>query len=163
MYNDIGLKEFVLDYSCIINFAKSELSEDGSDFVIRRNMENMTEYILQLIERDELWRFYKTKEWRSLKRRILTEHHYECAECRRLGRITRYDRDKDGRRRLISAVHHVKHVRNHPELALSRTYTDMDGVHDNLIPVCKSCHNKLHPEKHRQAVAKDRFVNVERW
>ena len=38
MYNDIGLKEFVLDYSCIINFAKSELSEDGSDFVSMTGM-----------------------------------------------------------------------------------------------------------------------------
>ena len=71
MYNDIGSKELVRDRSCMHStcFTKTELSEDGSVFAIQRNMKDMTEYILQLIERDELWKFYKTKEWRSLKRK----------------------------------------------------------------------------------------------
>ena len=121
-------------------------------------------WIKELIKNNELWKFYKTKEWIRLKKSILKEHHYECAECRKNGIITRYDINKDGERKLISTVHHVCHVRDHPELALSRWYKDYSTgeMKENLIPVCKACHNKLHPEKqkHKQS---DGYVNEERW
>ena len=115
--------------------------------------------IRELIDKDELWRFYKSKEWIRLKNKILKENHYECAECRKHGVITRHD---DGGR-LLSTVHHVCHVRDHPELALSEWYKDYETgkLERNLIPVCKACHNKLHPEK----IKKNRsaFMNEERW
>lgn len=122
-------------------------------------MAMMNEKIIrELIDKDELWRFYKSKEWIRLKNKILKENHYECAECRKHGVITRYD---DGR--LLSTVHHVCHVRDHPELALSEWYKDYSTgkLERNLIPVCKACHNKLHPEK----IKKNRsaFMNEERW
>jgi len=117
------------------------------------------EWIRSLIQKDELWRFYKSKEWIALKTKVLKENHYECAECRKHGVITRYD---DGR--LLSTVHHVCHVRDHPELALSEWYKDYSTgkLERNLIPVCKACHNKLHPEKIKR-VNQDKFVNDERW
>lgn len=116
--------------------------------------------IRELIDKDELWRFYKSKEWIALKNKILKENHYECAECRKHGVITRHD---DGGR-LLSTVHHVCHVRDHPELALSEWYKDYSTgkLERNLIPVCKACHNKLHPEKIKR-VNQDKFVNDERW
>ena len=123
-------------------------------------------WIKELIKNNELWKFYKTKEWIRLKKSILREHHYECAECRKNGIITRYDINKDGERKLISTVHHVCHVRQRPDLALSRTYKDYVTGEElpNLIPVCKACHNKLHPEKRRQRQRHtDSFTNVERW
>ena len=121
-------------------------------------------WIRELIERDELWRFYKTREWRRLKGAVLRESHYECAECRRLGKITRYDVGEDGQKRILSTVHHVMHVRDHPELALSRQYPGGDGrMHANLLPVCKACHNKLHPEKRRNGGKPEGFMNEERW
>ena len=118
------------------------------------------EWIRSLIQKDELWRFYKSKEWIALKNKILKENHYECAECRKHGVITRHD---DGGR-LLSTVHHVCHVRDHPELALSEWYKDYSTgkLERNLIPVCKACHNKLHPEKTKR-VNQDKFVNDERW
>ena len=118
------------------------------------------EWIRSLIQKDELWRFYKSKEWIALKNKILKENHYECAECRKHGVITRHD---DGGR-LLSTVHHVCHVRDHPELALSEWYKDYSTgqLERNLIPVCKACHNKLHPEKIKR-VNQDKFVNDERW
>ena len=116
-------------------------------------------WIRELIQKNELWRFYKSKEWIQLKNQILKENHYECAECRKHGVITRYD---DGR--LLSTVHHVCHVRDHPELALSRYYKDYETgrMELNLIPVCKACHNKLHPEKIKKS-DQNRFMNEERW
>lgn len=122
------------------------------------------QWIRELIEKDELWRFYKSKEWIRLKESVLKAAHYECSECRRQGKVTRYDITEDGERRLLSTVHHVCHVRSHPELALSRTYRDRETgeVKDNLVPVCKACHNRLHPEKqhHRKATG---YMNTERW
>lgn len=124
------------------------------------------QWIRELIEKDELWKFYKSRQWIRLKESVLKAAHYECAECRAQGKITRYDIDSEGNKRLLSTVHHVMHVRDHPELALSRTYKDMETgeVKQNLIPVCKACHNKLHPEKRRQRQRHtDSFTNVERW
>lgn len=122
-----------------------------------------TEWIRELIAKDELWRFYKSPEWIKLKRSVLREAHFECAECRKLGKVTRWDVDKDGVKHMLSTVHHVCHVRDHPELAMSRWYTDGTGARkENLIPVCKVCHNRLHPEK-VQAKDTNRFTNEERW
>lgn len=123
-------------------------------------MHNLKEYIEHLIEIDELWRFYKSKEWISLKNKILYKNHYECLECKKNGIITRYDISPDGSKHLISTVHHVQFVRMHPELALSEYYYYKGEKKLNLIPVCKACHNKLHPEKHKK---KTGFHNVERW
>ena len=123
-------------------------------------------WIRELIEKDELWRFYKSKDWIRLKTSILKAAHYECAECRRQGKITRYDIGEDGQKKLVSTVHHVCHVKDHPELALSRTYRDLETREEkaNLIPVCKACHNKLHPEKRRHYQRQaECFTNVERW
>lgn len=124
-----------------------------------------TDWIRGLIEAGELWKFYKTKEWRRLKESVLKAAHYECAECRSRGIITRYDTGEDGTRRRLSTVHHVMHVRDHPELAMSRTYRGPDGkIHANLIPVCKSCHNRLHPEKREKRKTEiEKFTNAERW
>lgn len=121
--------------------------------------------IREWMKRDELWRFYKSKEWITLKTQILKAHHYECTECRKRGIITRHDIDEQGRKRLLSTVHHVCHVRDHPELALSRWYKDYETgeTKENLIPVCKACHNKLHPEKQKQRKRSEGFINEERW
>ena len=127
-------------------------------FSLVKNMMN-EKIIRELIDKDELWRFYKSKEWIALKTKVLKENHYECAECRKHGVITRNDDD-----RLLSTVHHVCHVRDHPELALSEWYKDYSTgkLERNLIPVCKACHNKLHPEKIKRS-SQEKFMNEERW
>lgn len=93
-------------------------------------------WINQLIDSNELWKFYKSKEFRTLQKEVLKEQHNECQICKQRGIITKAD-----------TVHHVQFVRTHPELALSKTYTRNGVVYRNLIAVCKSCHNKLHTEK----------------
>lgn len=121
-------------------------------------------WIENLIKNDELWKFYKSKEWINLKKEVLEENHYECAVCKKKGKITRYDIAADGSKKLISTVHHVQFVRSHPAEALSRTYEYEGRTFQNLIPVCKSCHNKLHPEKNKNRIKrKESYVNEERW
>lgn len=128
------------------------------------NERELKEWIEELIAKDELWRFYKSKEWVTVKERILKKNHHECSVCRSSGKITRYDVDADGNKKLISTVHHVQFVRKHPGLALSETYTYNGKTYVNLIPVCKACHNKLHPEKrNRQRNKTNSYTNQERW
>lgn len=126
-------------------------------------MRDLEKYIKSLIEKNELWRFYKTKEWIALRDKILEENHNECAICKSHGIIKRYDIDDKGTKHLIKTVHHVQHVRKHPALALSRHYYFEGKKKDNLIVVCKACHNNLHPEKRHRDSNKERFTNEERW
>jgi len=58
---------------------------------------------------------------------VLVRDHYLCQSCKRNGRLT-----------VANTVHHIKELKNHPELAL-----DMD----NLETICPTCHNREHPEK----------------
>lgn len=127
--------------------------------------DELKKWIEELIQQGKLWKFYKSKDWIKVKEEVLKENHYECAECKKQGKITRYDVDADGNKKLISTVHHVQFVRKHPALALSKTYTYNGKTYENLIPVCKACHNKLHPEKRKRKKCKDesKYVNEERW
>ena len=124
-----------------------------------------TEWIRELIDRNELWRFYKTPEWQRLKAQVLSDGHYECAVCKQRGKVTRYETGQDGKRRRICTVHHVNEVRRNPELALSLFYTDSSGARQlNLIPICKDCHNKIHNRTFiGSAYQEEHFVNEERW
>lgn len=98
--------------------------------------QELTTWIKRLIAENELWKFYKSKEFRELQRDVLKEQHNECQICKQRGVITRAD-----------TVHHNQYVRTHPELALSKTYVVGGKEYRNLIAVCKSCHNKIHKEK----------------
>lgn len=88
--------------------------------------------------------FYLHPEWRAKRQQILDDQHHECQECRKRGRIT-----------TATIVHHVKHLREFPELAFEDS---------NLEAVCSTCHNVLHPEKLRKYTKKKRKEwNDERW
>ncbi len=87
------------------------------------------------------WRaFYHTTAWKQKRKKILKRDHNACVRCRQLGRYTK-----------AVTVHHVKHLKDVPELAL----TD-----DNLISLCKDCHDAMHPEKRKKESG---FQNEERW
>lgn len=126
-------------------------------------MKDVEKYINNLILKNELWRFYKTREWIELRDKVLEENHNECAVCKSYGVIKRYDVDEKGVKHLIKTVHHVQYVRKHPALALSRYYYYKGEKKENLIVVCKACHNRLHPEKRFKSNGKKKFVNEERW
>lgn len=72
--------------------------------------------------------FYNSVKWKRKREHILRRDGYHCQECMRYGKFTVQ----------ATEVHHIKHYEDYPELAL---------VDTNLISLCKSCHNKAHPEK----------------
>ena len=71
--------------------------------------------------------FYQSKAWKHKRRMILRRDGYRCQMCKRFGKWCS-----------AVTVHHIKELEDYPELALDD---------HNLISVCQSCHNRLHPDK----------------
>lgn len=109
-----------------------------------------TAEIQDLIFQGEISKFYKSKAWQRLARRVIADHHGECFLCREKKKLTR-----------AVLVHHVRPVKQFPELAYSRTYLDTDGEHIQLMPLCFDCHERIHG---RGRYAKPRgYENEEKW
>lgn len=124
------------------------------------SIDNLPRYIRKLNDQGKIYKFYKSREWRSLRDRVLSESHYECARCARVGRYSK-----------AVMVHHVNEVLQRPDLALSRYYRDRDGVQrDNLVPLCAACHEAEHARftpdggaSSPHSAGARAFKNVERW
>lgn len=71
--------------------------------------------------------FYSSKRWRKKREYILKRDGYLCQECKKYGRHTE-----------AKIVHHIIEVEDQPELKMKN---------NNLVSICASCHNKVHPEK----------------
>ena len=100
-----------------------------------------TDEIRSLIEADRTDVFYNSKPWRRLSRRIIRKARGECQLCRAEHRLTR-----------AVLVHHVKSLREHPELAYEPS---------NLMPLCHDCHERMH--KRGLYAERIGFINEERW
>lgn len=111
--------------------------------------EQVFKWISKLIEEDRLEKFYNSKEWRKLRREVLTEHKNECQMCKAKGFYKR-----------ANTVHHVQYVRKHPRYALSKTYVFQEKEYKNLIPLCHDCHEEIHG--HRQKEKKEPLTE-EKW
>lgn len=68
-------------------------------------------------------KFYKTPEWKMLRRIKLT-HNPFCSECLR----------KDNHYTIAEDVHHIVDIKEDPTKSL---------VYDNLESLCKSCHSTI--------------------
>lgn len=79
---------------------------------------------LSVADRDN---FYWSRGWFYKREAIKERDNHECKVCKSQGRVTLTN--------LI--VHHIKPLEFHPDLKLED---------DNLITVCKSCHNRIHFE-----------------
>ena len=93
--------------------------------------------------REETEAFYNSPRWRRKQKAILRRDHYQCQLCKRYGRISE-----------ATIVHHKLELAEYPELA-------MDD--DNLVSVCRKCHNKLHDEKGAKAQQKRRYNHEDRY
>lgn len=110
-----------------------------------------TAEVIELINSNQAYKIYKSKDFIQLKKEVLSEFHGECVRCRSKGRITK-----------AQTVHHVNYVKTHPELAFSKYYTDKHGVRKrNLIPLCNDCHNAVH--KRFGYAEKEKPLTEERW
>ena len=98
--------------------------------------------------RENIW--YNSGDWGRVKEAVKRMDHCECLVCKAMGRHSP-----------ARVVHHVKHLRDRPDLALS--IYDPDTGTRQLISVCKDCHERLHPESQRQYRPSKPPVTAERW
>lgn len=97
--------------------------------------------------------FYSWPEWRGpegQRAAVLKLDRYECQHCKAKGRY-----------RKGYIVHHVKHLRDRPDLALS--VWDEDTGERQLVTLCKPCHEEEHPESLRPLQSISEPVTAERW
>lgn len=103
----------------------------------------MKKELLKAIKQGNVRRFYKSKEWKNKRKAILIRDNYECQKCKSRGKFHKAE-----------CVHHKKHLKDYPELALEDS---------NLQSLCNACHNEEHPEKLKEQHKKERFITEERW
>lgn len=108
----------------------------------------------KLIEAGEAWRFYSWRAWRDpaegIRARVLKMDHYQCYFCHRPL--------NNGR---MAIVHHVNHLEEAPDLALS-IYTPSGSR--QLVTCCKACHELQHPEALQGSTGEPAEpVTAERW
>ena len=96
------------------------------------------------LKRGNVRKFYKSKPWRKKRREILRRDNRECQRCKSKGKYHKAE-----------TVHHKRHLKDCPELAL---------VDSNLISLCFNCHNIEHPEKLKKPeVERRERITPERW
>lgn len=98
--------------------------------------------------RENVW--YNSGDWGTVREAVKQMDHCECLVCKAMGRHSP-----------ARVVHHVKHLRDRPDLVLS--IYDPDTGARQLISVCKDCHEMLHPEAQRQYRPSKPPVTAERW
>ncbi len=81
--------------------------------------------------------FYDWPEWERTREDVLRMDNRECQLCKLRHRYRR-----------AALVHHVKHLKDRPDLALS-VFDDATGERQ-LLSVCRPCHERLHPERMRR-------------
>ena len=114
------------------------------------------ERLRRLIDAGEEARFYSWKDWKRLAATVKTRiDRGECQKCKARGKYAP-----------AAVVHHVKHLSDRPDLALS--IYDPETKERQLISLCRACHELEHPERLRQqqtqaqgAAAKP--LTEERW
>lgn len=134
-----------------------DVSEIISGIFIFREFFNMTKkdraYVDYCIEKDPHI-FYSWCKWLQVREKVLKSDKFECVICR----------EKYHRYRAANTVHHVNHLKDRPDLALSTHYID-PATHQRkrqLISLCHDCHEEVHGWRCKDGVAKEPLTE-ERW
>lgn len=98
---------------------------------------DLVEWIDGLIRAGSVAPFYNSPAWDAMRKEVLHDQHHECQICKAKGKAEP-----------ASTVHHVRPVRERPDLALTK---------DNLIAVCESCHYEIHHPSRSQRWPDERW------
>ena len=121
----------------------------GNSFMTKKEKE----YVEYCLATDPVL-FYHWNKWEKKRREILALDKFECQNCK----------NKYHRYRKANTVHHVNHLKDRPELALSTWYTEpvTHKRRRQLISLCHDCHEEVHGYRCKEGVAKPEFT-IERW
>ena len=107
---------------------------------------------------NEVKQFYNGKKWKLKREDILKRDHYECQDCVARLRNAAVNEEQlhgdDRKIRRATEVHHIKELREHPELSLDD---------ENLISLCTQCHNIRHGRYVKRFVKKKKRLTEEMW
>lgn len=95
-------------------------------------------------------KFYSWSAWRRIAAKVKAMDNWECQHCKAHGRYARGE-----------VVHHVKHLIDRPDLALS--IYDPETGERQLETLCWQCHDIEHPEKHTHISRAKPPLTTERW
>ena len=98
--------------------------------------------------KENIW--YNSASWEATRQKVLRLDRYECQICKEKGKYRR-----------AAIVHHVKHLKDRPDLALN--IYDPETGNRQLVSVCKRCHELLHPESQKQYRTANKPLTEERW
>lgn len=105
---------------------------------------HMNKKLLQAIRKGNTHYFYTSWTWRKKRKQILSRDNHECQECKKKGKFNKAD-----------TVHHIKELKEHPELGL---------IDNNLISLCNVCHNIIHERFAGQEIKNKIKIDIpERW
>lgn len=111
-----------------------------------------TEQLRQWLASGEVLRFYTSYAWKKKRREVLALDKGECQGCKARGWYRR-----------AVLVHHARHLRERPDLALSIWDTRPDGSKvRQLVSLCEECHERAHPERMKQ-YQKRELLTKEKW
>ncbi len=106
----------------------------------------------------EIKAIYNSREWKEKRIEILTRDCWECQDCRKRLKdaVDSGNRlnGKDAKIRRADEVHHIRELREYPELAF---------VNNNLISLCSECHNIRHGRYPHKFKRKKPIVSEEKW
>ncbi len=101
----------------------------------------------QVLELMRAGKFYESPAWRRTRRVALKRDNHECQDCKEQGGYSK-----------ATDVHHIKHLKDRPDLALELS---------NLRSLCGACHNRQHPERFekffKEQAEKKKPVTEEWW
>lgn len=107
------------------------------------------EFVKQCIKDNDMHRFYVWGPWKRIRRSVLQMDHWECQRCKEQKRYTK-----------AKIVHHVNHVKKHPDMALDIWYTWQGEKKRNLVSLCHDCHEAVHGYRKPE---REPAVTEERW
>lgn len=106
----------------------------------------------------EVKKIYNSKNWKIKRVIILKRDHFECQDCIKRLKDAAVNgtqlRGEDRQIRKATEVHHIKELREYPELALAD---------DNLISLCSQCHNARHGRYIKRFAKKKEPLTEEKW
>ncbi len=143
--NRLHARTILIDTDIETCLARSAKRPNGYEDIIRQWFEDFepdNEHAIPWVNQ-----FYHSSDWTKVRAKVLELDHNECQICKAKGMYTR-----------ANIVHHVNHITDKPEWALD---IFVPGTNErNLISVCSTCHNELHPEK---GLKEQSSLNKERW
>lgn len=107
------------------------------------------EFVKECIRQDDLHSFYVSGLWKRIRKEVLKMDHNECQRCKARKIYTK-----------ATTVHHVNHVKQHPELALEIWYVWKGRTRRNLISLCHDCHEAVHGYR---KLKEGKLLTEERW